>query len=416
MEHSTSDAECRIVVVGASLAGLRSAESLRKAGWRGEIVIVGAEPYLPYNRPPLSKAVLYGDRLDTSEAVVASTAFKIREDLDATWLLGQPVISADLERRHVMLDDGRQITFDGLVVATGLRPRRLPFTGAEFRHTVRTLDDALNLRASLTPGRRVVLIGGGFIGCEIAASAQRLGCSVTVVESSAEPMAAALGPDVARALRRHHERHGAGFRRAAQVEAIDSRADCDHTITLTTGEILRADVVVEAVGSTPNVDWLEGNGLDLTDGVLCDQHMRVEGRSHVVAVGDVARFPLPRFRTSTRRVEHWAVPVETAKVAAAALSCGVAAERIRTPLPDIIPSFWSDQFGLRLTAFGTLSEGDRSLCLEGDLAALEGRPVESTVLGYFRDERLVGVLGINAPGPLLAQYRPQLGCSVVHAR
>ncbi len=393
----------RIAIVGASLGGLRTAEQLRAAGWIGDITVIGDEPHAPYNRPPLSKEVLAG------EAPMQSLALRPRTSVaDVRWRLGTAVTAARLTGPERVLDlsGGDRVTFDGLVVATGLRPRRLPCDGpAVGRHTVRTLDDAQGLRAALTrPGARVVVIGGGFIGCEVAATAAKLGAAeVTVVEPEPLPLRRALGELLATEVLRRHLAHGVLFalgRTVARFAGDDRVAG----VVLDDGTTLGADVVVEAVGCLPNVEWLAGNGLDLSDGVRCDGHLRVGGLPHVVAVGDVARFPNPRYDGVPRRVEHWSIPGDSAKHAARTLVAGLTGE----PLPDAhfapLPSFWSDQHGFRLQSFGSPALG------LGDPRILGGELSGDVVVGYHRDGRMVGVVGLGgAPAiAMAAKYRRDL--------
>ncbi|MGW3466631.1 NAD(P)/FAD-dependent oxidoreductase, partial [Streptomyces olivaceoviridis] len=306
-----------VVVAGASMAGLRAAEQLRAAGWDGPITLIGDEPHMPYNRPPLSKEVLAG------KAPFESLAFRPRASVaDVRWRLGTKVVAADLDRRVVTLDDGEALAYRGLVVATGMRPRRLrcpgPVTG---RHTVRTLADAQGLREALTrPGARVVIVGAGFIGCEVAATAVALGAAeVTVVDPLPLPMVGPLGDQLAKALLGRHEQRGVRFALGTGVTGFEGD-DRVTGVVLADGTVLAADVVVECVGSLANTEWLDGNGLDLTDGVLTDGHLRAGGRPDVVAVGDVARFPNARYDGVPRRVEHWSIPTDTAKHAARVLA------------------------------------------------------------------------------------------------
>lgn len=375
----------RIVVVGASLGGLRAAEQLRAAGFRGDLVVIGDETHPPYNRPPLSKEVLAG------EVSFGAVAFRMRPSVaDVTWRLGHRVVSADLSGRTLRLEDGEEIAYDGLVVATGLRPRRLPLPGAEGRrHVVRTLDDASRLRAALRPGVRVAVIGAGFIGCEVAATARSLGADVTVIAPEDEPMLRPLGLALGAELRRRHEERGVEFRLGRVPSAFTAEG-----VSLAGGGDVRADVIVEAVGSAPCVEWLDGNGLDLTDGVLCDEALRVEGRPDVVAVGDVARFPNPRYDDVPRRVEHWSIPTDTAKRAARGLL------GIDAPAFAPLPSFWSDQYDMRLQSFGAPALGDDIRVLEGDLGG-------EAAVGYHLDGRLVGVVMLGL-GKDIARYRRML--------
>jgi NADPH-dependent 2,4-dienoyl-CoA reductase/sulfur reductase-like enzyme len=405
----------RAVVVGASMGGLRAVEQLRSAGWDGEIVVVGSERHMPYNRPPLSKEMLRPSAAALPlgqtevEAALPAVAFRLRASVGAvTWRLGCPATAVSLTDRELRLADGTRLAFDGLVVATGLSPRRLaPATPARGRYVVRTLDDAVALRRALVKPGKVVVIGGGFIGCEVAAAARGLGRAVTVVEPLAVPMAQALGPDLGRALQRHHESRGVRFqlgRTVAGFEAQPSDADRVAAVTLDDGTRLPADVVVEAVGSRANVDWLEGNGLDLSDGLLCDHRLRVEGRPDVVAVGDVARFPNPVFDGVPRRVEHWCVPTDTAKRAAATLAAHLCGRPLDDAAFEPLPWFWSDQFDLRVQSVGAPALGDRSEVLEGELESGDGLTAGAAV-GYLRGGRLVGAVLVGLPPSRLSHYR-----------
>ncbi|SME92737.1 NAD(P)/FAD-dependent oxidoreductase [Streptomyces sp. Amel2xC10] len=393
----------RVLVVGASMAGLRAAEQLRAAGWTGAITLVGDEPHMPYNRPPLSKEVLAGT------APFESLAFRPRPAVaDAAWLLGRRAVTARLPERTVVLDDGTALTYDGLVVATGMRPRRLTCPGPlPGRHTVRTLDDAQGLREALTrPGVRVVVVGAGFIGCEVAATAVALGArEVTVVDPLPLPMTGPLGPLLGRALLRRHEARGVRFALGTGVAGFTGE-DRVTGVELSDGRVLAADVVVESVGSAANTEWLEGNGLDLTDGVRTDALLRAGGRPEVVAVGDVARFPNARYDGVPRRVEHWSIPGDTAKQAARTLVAhlhGTGEE----PAPFApLPTFWSDQHDFRLQSFGAPSYG------ADDVRVLDGAPDGDgdLVVGYHRDGLLVGVVALGGPGAAsaAARHRPAL--------
>lgn len=376
----------RIVVAGASLGGLRAAERLRAAGHTGELVVVGDEPHPPYNRPPLSKEVL------AAEVTFDRVAFRMRASTaDVGWRLGTAVTGADLAARTVRLADGAEVSYDGLVIATGLRPRRLDVPGSgPPRHVVRTLDDAAALRERLLPGARATVVGAGFIGCEVAATARMLGADVTVIAPESEPMLRPLGPDLGAELRRRHRERGVRFLLGRTVARFTEAG-----LELSDGSAVPAEVVVEAVGSVPCVEWLEGNGLDLSDGVLCDGALRVEGRPDVVAVGDVARFPNPRYDDVPRRVEHWSIPTDTAKHAARTLL----GHEDGPFMP--LPSFWSDQYGMRLQSFGAPGlGGDDIRVLEGDLG-------DEAVVGYHCDGRLVGVVMLGFAGSQV-RYRKLL--------
>jgi prepilin-type processing-associated H-X9-DG protein len=279
---------------------------------------------------------------------------------------------------------------------------------------IRTLDDALALRAQLRPGARVVVLGAGFIGCEVVATARTLGCDVMCVAIDPLPMIRPLGPVLATVLRRRHEEHGVRFRlRAAAVAFAGERRVTG--VRLDSGELLDADVVVEALGSRTNVAWLDGHGFDLTDGVLTDGALRPvtggRGVDGVAVVGDVARFPNPRFGPGAWRVEHWSVPTDTGRRAGAVLAAYLSGDapdgrdryELVTGTPwEVLPSFWSDQYDLRLQSYGLpgLAEPDGVKVLEGDLDG-------ECVVGYHRDGQLVGVVGIGML-PRVNSYRDQI--------
>jgi 3-phenylpropionate/trans-cinnamate dioxygenase ferredoxin reductase subunit len=391
----------RVVVAGASMGGLRAAEQLRAAGWTGAITVVGDEPHMPYNRPPLSKEVLAGKAPFESLAFTPKAAAA-----DVEWRLGAKVVEARLDERTVVLDDASQLSYDGLVVATGMRPRRLrcpgPLTG---RHTVRTLADAQGLREELTrPGARVVVVGAGFIGCEVAATAVGLGVrEVTVVDPLPLPMVGPLGELLGRALRERHEKRGVRFELSATVAGFTGVHRVDGVV-LGDGRVLPADVVVESVGSVANVEWLQGNGLDLTDGVLTCERLRVGGRPEVVAVGDVARFPNARYDGVPRRVEHWSIPTDTAKHAAKPLVAHLTGEERELAPFAPLPTFWSDQHEFRLQSFGAPVLG------KDDVRVLDGDPDGDVLVGYHSDGRLIGVVALGGQAAALgaARYRAQL--------
>lgn len=385
-----------VVVAGASMAGLRAAEQLRAAGWTGHVTVVGDEPHMPYNRPPLSKEVLAG------KAPFESLAFRPRASVaDVEWRLGTRAVAARLDERSVELDDGSTLSYDALVVATGMRPRRLDCPGPlAGRHTVRTLADAQGLREELIrPGARVVVIGAGFIGCEVAATAVALGVAeVTVVDPLPLPMVGPLGELLGRALLRRHEERGVRFALGTGVAAFEGE-DRVTGVVLGDGRVLPADVVVESVGSVANVEWLAGNGLDLSDGVLTCAQLRVGGRPEVVAVGDVARFPNARYDGVPRRVEHWSIPTDTAKHAAKVLVRHLSGTGAEQPPFAPLPTFWSDQHDFRLQSFGAPVLG------RDDVRVLQGDPAGDVLAGYHHRGRLVGVVALGGPATVSAAAR-----------
>ncbi|MCX4563932.1 NAD(P)/FAD-dependent oxidoreductase [Streptomyces umbrinus] len=391
----------RVVVVGASMGGLRAAEQLRAAGWAAAITVVGDEPHMPYNRPPLSKEVLAGKAPFESLALTPKAAAA-----DVEWRLGRKAVAARLDERTVELDDGEAIPYDGLVVATGMRPRRLRCPGPlHGRHTVRTLADAQGLRDELTrPHARVVVVGAGFIGCEVAATAVGLGVrEVTVVDPLPLPMVGPLGELLGRALLRRHEERGVRFALGAGVAGFEGE-DRVTGVVLDDGTVLQADVVVESVGSIANVEWLQDNGLDLSDGVLTDDRLRIGGRPEAVAVGDVARFPNARYDGVPRRVEHWSIPTDTAKHAAKVLVAHLAgADGEPAPFAPL-PTFWSDQHEFRLQSFGAPVLG------KDDVRVLDGDPEGDVLVGYHAGGQLVGVVALGGQAAAMgaARYRAQL--------
>jgi len=402
-----------VAVVGGSLAGLRAAEQLRAAGHQGPVTVFGDEPHLPYNRPPLSKEVLADRTRDTAALMHERLAFRRRASVDdVTFRLGQAVAACDLTARTLTLPDGDTASFDGLVIASGLRPRRLRLEGPQRgRHVLRTIEDCLALQASLAEPSRVVVIGAGFIGCETAATLTSLGHEVVVVEPTGPPMNRVIGSALAGAIQAHHEAHGIRFvigpgvrgltgdgadvARTASAADLAAAGDRVTGVLLDDGSTIEADVVVEAVGSVCNTEWLAGNaGLDLTDGVLTANDLAVLGAERVVAVGDVARFPNPMFDEVARRVEHWSMPTDTAKRAARTLVAQLGGQA-PDPTPFApIPSFWSDQFDLRLQSYGSPGLADEVTVEEGDLADLPA----GVLTRHTRAGALVGYLAVNLPG------------------
>jgi 3-phenylpropionate/trans-cinnamate dioxygenase ferredoxin reductase subunit len=394
-----------VVIVGASLGGLRTAEALRRFGFGGSISLIGDEPYLPYNRPPLSKE---GLSQGVSHEVVM---FPQRETTaDVEWVLGSRVVSADLERQVLIDSSGRTWPYDHLVAATGVRAAALDAGSPALagRYRLRTVDDAIALRAALRHGRKVVVVGAGFIGCEVAATARLLGCDVTVIGAAALPMLRPLGVGLAANLLRRHEDRGVRFVLSSRVVDVAGHGSVQEVV-LSDGTTVPCDVLVEAVGSRPNTEWLDGNDLDLSQGVLTDGGMRARRRNgvawpNVSAVGDVARFPNPLFGQEARTTEHWAIPTETGRRAAQVIASmgkgpGELEALLRQPFAPM-PSFWTDQYDAHVLAYGALEMATESRLVAGD-------PERDCVFGYFRDDVLVGACGIGYRG-LLRDLRGQI--------
>ncbi len=390
-----------VVIVGGSLAGLRSAEGLRKAGYAGPIKVIGNEPYLPYNRPPLSKELLSG----TGE--IDEIYFPIKESVsDVEWVLGLAATSLDIEEQKVTDLSGTSHPYKALVIATGLRPKPLPVdaNGIEGIHVLRTFDDAVALRKQLLPGVKVLILGAGFIGCEVAATAVKAGCQVKVVSRTHEPMQEALGKTLGREVKRRHELMGVEFVKGASVFGLIGDGHVERVI-LDSGVIYDADLVVVAIGSLPNTEWLEGSGIDISNGVLVDGGLRAMSSDgavveNIFAVGDVARYVNPLFDQVPRRVEHWNLPTETGKRAGLVLGKYLNGESIAEMLAEPfapLPSFWSDQYDMHILAFGMTYLADRSEMVAGEISG-------ECVFEYFRNDKLVGVCGIGMR-PTIQSYR-----------
>ncbi|MGF7123215.1 NADPH-dependent 2,4-dienoyl-CoA reductase/sulfur reductase-like enzyme [Rhodococcus sp. BE178] len=313
------------------------------------------------------------------------------EDDDVDWRLGISVTKADLAERRLHLSDGQVVEFDALVAATGVTPRTLSVSGPDLgRHTLRTLDDAQAVHRELGPGRRVVVIGAGFIGCEVAAAARAKGCEVDVVCADEVAMLRPLGREVGQAIQQRHVTEGIRFHPGRTVQRYEG-IDRVSGVVLDDGLHLKADVVVEAVGSAPNANWLERNGLDTTDGVVCDSWLRLGGVTATAGVGDVARFPNTLFDTVPRRFEHWQMAVDTARQAARTIMHDLTGAPIETlPAFEPLPSFWSDQGTVRVDAFGSPGIADCCEVLEGHLGG-------ECAVGYYREGRPVGVVSICMP-------------------
>jgi NADPH-dependent 2,4-dienoyl-CoA reductase/sulfur reductase-like enzyme len=379
------------IVVGASLAGLRSVEAARKAGHDGPITLIGAEAHLPYDRPPLSKKFL--------DATVSGTAPESTEfrdeayfaaELDVTLRLGAPATSLDTTTREVLLDDER-IRYDLLVIATGTHARTLPLgAGLAGIHPLRTLDDARAIRAALDAGARTVVIGAGFIGSEIAASAGKRGLDVTILEALPTPLVRAVGPQLGAAIAGLHERNGTRLLCNAAVSSIDG-TDSVESVTLADGTVLPADLVVVGVGAQPTTDWLAGSGLTIDNGVVCDETLWT-GVAGVYAAGDAARWHNPLF-DRLQRLEHWTSAAEQGAAAARNALDPSSAKPYST-----VPYFWSDWYDSRIQFVG-IPEADEIVVVDGDV------DVDRRWIALYRGgDRIVGALTVNGQAEIM-KYR-----------
>jgi NADPH-dependent 2,4-dienoyl-CoA reductase/sulfur reductase-like enzyme len=354
------------VIVGAALAGLRGAEAMRRAGFAGRLTIVGAEPHRPYDRPHLSKHML------TGEVTAEATALPNLVPLDAEWRLGTAATSLDRANRRLVLADGTTLPYDRLLIATGTRARPWP-NPAEGRlrgvHTLRTRDDAAALRAALVAGpKRVLIIGGGFIGCEVASACRSLDLPVTIVEPGPVPLARVLGRHLGAVVAALHEARGVALRSGTKVERLeDDGTGRVVRAVLSDGESVEADLVVVALGAVRNTDWLEGSGLKADEGgVDCDEHGHVldaDGRPDpaVAAAGDVARFPHPLYDGRRVALEHWGHAVAHAEHAGRRL-----AGADPGPAYAEVPAFWSAQGGITIKSVGLTEGADALAIAQGD--------------------------------------------------
>lgn len=375
----------RIVIVGASLAGLSALEALRDEGWDGHVSVVGAEEHLPYDRPPLSKEVLRGEATPESTQLRDDGAY---DTLDADWILGRRAVALDVEGRAVELEGGERVPFDGCVIATGAAPRLLPGTpDLPGIFTVRTLEDAVTLRRVLDASPRVAVVGAGFIGLEVAASCRMRGLEVTVVEALEVPLARAIGHELGAAMAALHRDHGVDLRLGVGVAAFEGDGRVER-VALADGSAVEADVVVVGVGVRPETEWLESSGLGIDDGVVCDATCLAAPA--VVAAGDVCRWPNPLF-DEVMRVEHWDNAVQQGQHAARRLLKG---EKAGPFAP--VPYFWSDQYERKIQFVGRT--GPEVRVVDGDLSG------ERFTAVYGRAGRLVGAISVKN-ARLLMKYR-----------
>ena len=378
-----------ITIVGASLAGIRAAESLRRQDHDGPITLIGDEPHAPYDRPPLSKQFLGGE---WGEDRLALTPPDKLADLDLDIRLGVRATSFDLATRRLGLQGDDDQVVDGLLIATGARCRTLPGTeGLAGVFVLRSLDDSLAIRAAFEAGpQRVVVVGAGFIGAEVAATARTLGLDVTMIESLPQPLSRVLGDEMGAVCADLHRDHGVDLRTGVGVDGIEGNGRVER-VRLSDGSVVGADVVVVGIGVIPNTEWLEGSGLEIDNGVVCDATcLAAPG---VTAAGDVARWPNERF-DEVMRVEHWDNAVAQGAHAARRLLVGDDEAEPFVP----VPWFWSDQYDRKIQMAGRIGPDDEMSLVAGSLSERRFAAI------YGRAGRLVGVLGFNRPRHVM-RYR-----------
>lgn len=376
-----------LIVVGASLAGLRAVEAARKLGYHGPITLIGEEPHAPYDRPPLSKAFLTSD--DSVDPTFRSASQLAEAGVDVR--LGQPATAVDTANRRVAVGD-EWLDYSGLVIATGASARRLPdLPDLAGIHHLRTRDDAAAIRSALMSSESVVVVGAGFIGSEVASSARALGRRVSIVEALDTPLVRAVGPELGSSLSLLHEANGTQLRCGASITGVGG-VDRLEFVELADGTVLPADLLVIGIGSTPNTGWLDGSGLQLADGVVCDEYLHA-GAEGVYAAGDVVRWPNPVFpELPTMRLEHW---TSAAEQGAHAVRNWLAADD-GTPYRTV-PYFWSDWYGSRIQFVGATA-------IE-EVRFVEGEPGDPALLALCRSgRRLIGALAVNRPAAIM-KYR-----------
>lgn len=379
-----------IAVIGGSLAGLRAVETLRTDGFDGDITVVNAEDAAPYDRPPLSKKFLSGeweaDRIQLRKPSDINA-------LNAQWLNSTHATALNVAACELTLNTMSVLHYDACIIATGGIARELPQQSrAHGIHLLRTLHDAMALREDLQPGKKLVVIGAGFIGLEAAASAVARGCSVTVLEGLPAPLIRGLGAEMGRAATAIHATQGVNIRCNVRVQGIETNASGVTGVRISDADdesVVAADVVLVGIGVAPATQWLEGSGLTVSDGVVCDAHL--QAAPGVFAAGDVARWENGLYSDlePTMRVEHWTNAAEQGAHAAR----NVLAHINNTPLVpySAVPFFWSDQFTSRIQFLGRSTDAQEIRVVAGSVD--EGK----FAAAYMRAGRLVGVLGVSMP-------------------
>ncbi len=366
-----------LIIVGASLGGAKAAEGARSQGWTQPIRLVGAEPHMPYERPPLSKDVLIGRKAPTT-ASVHDSGYYVSNDIDL--LLGGTVSRIDLAKRSVEVNGERHLRFAKLILATGSSPRRLSLANVDLPEVfyLRTLDDSLALRDRLLPGSRLAVIGASWIGTEVASAARQRGSEVVMIDPLSTPLERVLGPEVGRFFAELHRSHGVDLRMGVNSEAIEG-SDYVTGVRLADGTLITVDTVVVGIGVTPNIELARAAGLSAGEGVLVDSAL-VGSHPDVYAVGDIAEAEHPTFGGRVR-VEHWANALNQG------LTAGSNAAGAAT-VYDRIPYFYSDQYDMGMEYSGWP--------VPWDDVAFRGDPDQGQFVAfYLKDGRVVGGANIN---------------------
>jgi NADPH-dependent 2,4-dienoyl-CoA reductase/sulfur reductase-like enzyme len=382
------DVRHRILIVGTGPAGIAAAQEFRQLGFQGELTVMGDELEGPYDRPACSKGLLSGHQRPTDALI------KVDDSLDITWKLGRRAVASDLANRVVQAHTGEMLHYDGLVVATGCRPV-VPMDWPDNEpgmHVINGLSAAWDLRADLRQARRVVIVGGGVTGCEVACAVKEMAREAVIIEPRPYLMGRAVGTLVGGLIAQSHARHGIELCLDGRVSTVD-RNQGWWQLTLSDGSTVAADVVVAAMGERPDTEWLENNGLDLSQGVTCDGALRVLGTQGVVAAGSLVAWPNPRNGDDKpRRCGQWIAAQEMGQTAARTLLAGDAP----SPAASLLPRYWSSQLGLRIQVAGDLDA-------KADIEVSEMHPgrkdaaMSGVLATYHRDGRLVGVVAVNAP-------------------
>jgi len=375
-----------VVVAGASAAGLSTAEALRRQGFDGRITLIGEEEHPPYDRPPLSKEILSGSWPDErvwlrDDAALAGLELDLR--------LGVRAETVDTGAKVVRLSDESAVSYDELVIATGVRPRRLPGTAdVPGVHTLRTLADATALRAALAGSPRLVIVGAGFLGAEVASVARQAGAEVTLVSDIEAPLSDVLGPELGELLIGVHKEHGVEVVTGTRVEEVLVSGGRAHGVRLAGGRVIEADAVLVSIGSVPNVEWLAGTGIEVGNGVRCDQYC--QAGPGVWAAGDVASWHHPGLGERIR-IEHRTNAAEQGM----AVARNILAGENRAPFAPV-PYIWSDQYDLKIQIYGLPRGADTFAVTEGALA-------DRRLVGlYGKDTKVRAAVGINMVRPVRA--------------